>query len=104
MFLLFKNIFKKYNQIDILINNAGVSVFEPFEERNEERFDWVMNVNLKGTFNCIQKYVANYDSINQKQGCIINIASMYGLIVLILGYIQKMIEKIVKYMVQQKQE
>ena len=77
---VFKNIFKKYNQIDILINNAGVSVFEPFEERNEENFDWVMNVNLKGTFNCIQKYVDNYDSINQKQGCIINIASMYGLI------------------------
>ena len=77
---VFKNIFKKYNQIDILINNAGVSVFEPFEERNEEKFEWVMNVNLKGTFNCIQKYVANYDSINQKQGCIINVASMYGLI------------------------
>jgi len=77
---VFKNIFKKHNQIDILINNAGVSVFEPFEERNEEDFEWVMNVNLKGTFNCIQKYVANYDSINQKQGCIINIASMYGLI------------------------
>ena len=38
-----------------------------------------MNVNLKGTFNCIQKYVANYDSINQKQGYIINVASMYGL-------------------------
>ena len=77
---VFKNIFNKYRQIDILINNAGVSVFEPFEERNEENFEWVMNVNLKGTFNCIQKYVANYDSINQKQGCIINIASMYGLI------------------------
>ena len=77
---VFKNIFKKYNQIDILINNAGVSVFEPFEERNEENFEWVMNVNLKGTFNCIQKYVANYDSVNQKEGIIINIASMYGLI------------------------
>ena len=77
---VFKNIYEKYHQINILINNAGVSVFEPFEKRNEENFEWVMNVNLKGTFNCIQKYVDNYDSINQKQGCIINIASMYGLI------------------------
>ncbi len=77
---VFKTIFDKHNQIDVLINNAGVSVFEPFEDRSEENFEWVMNVNLKGTFNCIQKYVANYDSINQKQGCIINIASMYGLI------------------------
>ena len=77
---VFKIIFKKYNQVDILINNAGVSVFEPFEDRTEENFEWVMNVNLKGTFNCIQKYVDSYDSKSQKQGCIINIASMYGVI------------------------
>ena len=76
----FKSIFNKFNKIDVLINNAGVSVFEPFEDRTEENFEWVMNVNLKGTFNCIQKYVANYDSKSQKQGCIINIASMYGVI------------------------
>jgi NAD(P)-dependent dehydrogenase (short-subunit alcohol dehydrogenase family) len=77
---VFKSIFNKFNQIDVLINNAGVSVFEPFEDRTEENFEWVMNVNLKGTFNCIQKYVANYDSKSQKQGCIINIASVYGVI------------------------
>lgn len=77
---IFKTIFEKYNRIDILINNAGVSVFEPFEDRSEESFEWVMNVNLKGTFNCIQKYVENYDLVNQNNGCIINIASMYGLI------------------------
>ena len=52
---VFKSIFNKFNKIDVLINNAGVSVFEPFENRTEENFEWVMNVNLKGTFNCIQK-------------------------------------------------
>jgi len=77
---VFKKIFKKYRKIDILINNAGVSVFDPFEDRDQENFDWVMNVNLKGTFNCIQKYVANFDSKGQKEGCIINIASIYGVI------------------------
>lgn len=77
---VFRSIFKKYNQVDLLINNAGVSVFEPFEDRTEQNFDWVMNVNLKGTFNCIQKYVDCYDSQSQKKGCIINIASMYGVI------------------------
>lgn len=77
---IFNIIFKKYNQVDLLINNAGVSVFEPFENRTEENFDWVMNVNLKGTFNCIQKYVDCYDLNRQRQGCIINIASMYGVI------------------------
>ncbi|MDB4490890.1 SDR family oxidoreductase [bacterium] len=74
------SIFNKFKTVDVLINNAGVSVFEPFEDRSEENFEWVMNVNLKGTFNCIQKYVDNYDSNSQKQGCIINIASMYGVI------------------------
>lgn len=77
---VFLMLYEKYDQIDVLINNAGVSVFEPFEDRTEENFEWVMNVNLKGTFNCIQKYVDKYDSKNQNKGCIINIASIYGVI------------------------
>ena len=51
---VFTAIKEKYGSFDILINNAGVSTFEPFEERPEESFDWVMDVNLKGTFLCIQ--------------------------------------------------
>jgi len=77
---VFSSIFKKYGQMDILVNNAGVSTFEPFEDRAEEQFDWVMDVNLKGTFNCIQKYVNLFDQYAQKKGSIINIASMYGMI------------------------
>ncbi|MBF0362580.1 MAG: SDR family oxidoreductase [Oligoflexia bacterium] len=65
--------------IDVLVNNAGVSVFEPFEERPEESFDWVMDVNLKGTFFCIQNYV-NFQRINRKHGSIVNVASFYGVI------------------------
>ena len=77
---VFENIFKKYGKIDVLINNAGVSTFDPFEERKEESFDWVMDINLKGTFNCIQKYVNLFDEYKIKNGSIINIASIYGLI------------------------
>jgi NAD(P)-dependent dehydrogenase (short-subunit alcohol dehydrogenase family) len=73
------NIIDKYGRLDILINNAGVSCFEPFEERPEESIDWVMDVNLKGTFFCIQAY---HNHLNRKnlQGNIINIASHYGVI------------------------
>lgn len=53
---VFRYIYSEYGALDILINNAGVSIFEPFEERTEEQFDWVMDVNLKGTFFCIQTY------------------------------------------------
>lgn len=75
-----KKSFTKYKNIDILINNAGVSTFEPFEERPEDKFNWVVDVNLKGTFNCIQSYVKSFDEFSCTKGTIINIASMYGII------------------------
>jgi NAD(P)-dependent dehydrogenase (short-subunit alcohol dehydrogenase family) len=76
----FSTIFKEFGHIDILVNNAGVSTFEPFEGRPEDKFDWVMDVNLKGTFFCIQKYISLFDQEYLKAGTIVNIASMYGLI------------------------
>jgi|TARA_B100002003_G_C14118139_1_gene537775 gluconate 5-dehydrogenase len=76
--IFFEDIKSNHSQIDILINNAGVSTFEPFEERTEESFDWVSDVNLKGTFLCIQEYFKHQE--NYKYGNIINIASIYGLI------------------------
>ena len=64
----------------MLINNAGASTFATFEERSEEDFDWVMGVNLKGTFLCIQSYVDLFDKYKLKNGSIINIGSLYGVI------------------------
>ena len=75
---LFYNLYKKYNSIDILINNAGVSTFENFEDRSDESFAWVVDINLKGTFFCIQEYF-NYQK-KENIGNIINVASVYGLI------------------------
>jgi gluconate 5-dehydrogenase len=77
---VFDNVFKKYGKLDCLINNAGVSTFENFEERPEESFDWVMDVNLKGTFLCIKNYVNSFDENAQKSGRILNIGSFYGVI------------------------
>ena len=78
--LVFKNIYNEFGRIDVLINNAGVSTFEPFEIRSEKNFDWVMDVNLKGTFNCIQCLTNLFDSNKQEKASIVNIASIYGLI------------------------
>lgn len=77
---IFKKIYAEFGKIDVLINNAGVSTFEPFEKRPEEKIDWVMDVNLKGTFNCIQNLVNLIDEHNQDKSSIVNIASMYGVI------------------------
>ena len=55
------------------------STFESFEDRSEKSFDWVSDVNLKGTFFCIQEYVKNQKEIG-RSGNIINIASVYGIV------------------------
>lgn len=74
----FNYIYENHSSIDVLINNAGVGVFTPFENRTGQEFDWVSNVNLKGTFLMIKNYYQN-QKINMK-GNIINIASIYGLL------------------------
>ena len=77
---VFEHIYSKLGSLDVLINNAGIAVFEPFEERSEESFDKVVDVNLKGTFSCIQTYVKKARQKKHK-GNIVNIASFYGVIV-----------------------
>ncbi len=75
----FDSTVKKFGRIDILINNAGVSVFEPFEQRPEKSFDRVMDINLKGTFWCIQNFVRCAKD-RETARSIVSVASMYGLI------------------------
>jgi NAD(P)-dependent dehydrogenase (short-subunit alcohol dehydrogenase family) len=77
---VFTEIAEDRGMMDVLINNAGVSVFEPFEKRQEESIDFVMDVNLKGTFSCIQAYVNLFDKYRPEKGSIINIGSFYGVI------------------------
>lgn len=79
----FCDIVTKYGRIDVLINNAGVSTFENFEERPEAQFDWVMDVNLKGTFFCTQAFINCFDrrdSALWSTGAIVNIGSIFGVV------------------------
>ncbi len=69
----------EFGRIDILVNNAGIFPFKPFIDMTEEDWDKVINVNLKGVFNCT-KAVISY-MVKQKYGRIINIASIAGTIV-----------------------
>ncbi len=67
---------KKYHKIDILVNNAGIFPSVEFKDMTEQQWDQVMNINLKGVFNCA-KAVLPY-MMKQKYGKIINIASIAG--------------------------
>jgi NAD(P)-dependent dehydrogenase (short-subunit alcohol dehydrogenase family) len=73
-----KNLFLSINP-DIIINNAGISVFSNFLDRTSEQLDEVYDVNLKGTINMINEF-AKQNTSNQKNKSIINIASLYGMI------------------------
>lgn len=67
---------EKFSKIDILVNNAGITKDMLLMKMSEEQFDDVININLKGTFNCMQ-LVSKY-MIKAKSGRIINMASVSG--------------------------
>lgn len=64
----------QFGRLDICVNNAGIAIQTPTEEMTEEDWDKIMGINLKGVFLCAQ--AAGRIMIPQKQGSIINIASM----------------------------
>ena len=73
-----RNFFQSINP-DIIINNAGISVFSSYLERSSEELNSVYNVNLKGTINMINEF-ARVNQENLKEKSVINIASLYGVV------------------------
>ncbi|RKY03051.1 short-chain dehydrogenase [Candidatus Poribacteria bacterium] len=70
---------ERFGRIDILVNNAGICIHENAENMTDEQWDAVMDVNLKGVFNCCR--AVGRVMIKQGGGKIINVASMSALIV-----------------------
>ncbi len=71
-----KKVYESFGRIDILVNNAGIYPFKSFEDMEEKDWDRVIQINLKGTFNCT-KAVLPYMK-EQRYGRIINISSIAG--------------------------
>ncbi len=69
-------VLEKFGKIDILINNAGITRDKLILRMTEEDWDAVLNVNLRGTFNCT-KTVIRYMA-KQRSGKIVSIASVVG--------------------------
>ena len=68
---------EKFGNIDIMVNNAGITKDTLILRMKEEDFDSVIDVNLKGVFNCLKSITPIM--IKQKCGKIINISSVVGL-------------------------
>lgn len=67
---------EKFGQVDILINNAGVTRDTLLMRMNEADWDIVLDVNLKGAFNCCKAVVR--PMMKQRYGRIVNISSVSG--------------------------
>ena len=73
----FDRIAKEYGRIDILVNNAGISESTPFNQYTEELFDKVMDLNVKGLYNCTRAVTDTMTK--QRSGVILNTSSMVSI-------------------------
>jgi 3-oxoacyl-[acyl-carrier protein] reductase len=70
-------ILDKFRKVDILVNNAGITKDNLLLRMSEAEWDAVLNVNLKGVFNCTK--AISKVMLKQRSGKIINIASIIGI-------------------------
>jgi 3-oxoacyl-[acyl-carrier protein] reductase len=70
-------VMQKHGCIDILINNAGITQDARLVKMTEAQFDVVIDVNLKGVFNCTQLIVPHM--LEAKSGAIVNASSVVGI-------------------------
>ena len=68
---------EKFGAIDIMVNNAGITKDTLILRMKEEDFDTVIDVNLKGVFNCLKTITPVM--VRQKYGKIINLSSVVGI-------------------------
>lgn len=73
---MFDQVKKEFGRIDILINNAGITRDNLIMRMKESDFDSVIDVNLKGTFNCMKH--ATRLMMKQKYGRIVSLSSVVG--------------------------
>ena len=72
-----KAVKEAWGRIDCLINNAGIIADAQLQKMTDEQFDRVIDVNLRGTYNCTKAVVDTM--VEQNDGVIINVSSVVGL-------------------------
>lgn len=73
---MLKEVVSQFGSLDVLVNNAGITRDNLLMRMKEQEWDDVIDTNLKGVFNCIQK--ATPQMLRQRSGAIINLSSVVG--------------------------
>ncbi len=69
---------REHENIDVLVNNAGVTVGGPFEILSNEDFEWVMNINFWGVVHMCRAFLPLLRKSNDAR--LVNVSSIYGII------------------------
>ena len=72
-----EGVMAKWGRIDTLVNNAGIVQDAQLKKMSDDQFDRVIDVNLKGVYNCTKAVVDVM--LDQHSGCILNASSIVGL-------------------------
>lgn len=73
---MIKEVVSQFGSLDVLVNNAGITRDNLLMRMKEQEWDDVIDTNLKGVFNCIQK--ATPQMLRQRSGAVINLSSVVG--------------------------
>jgi NAD(P)-dependent dehydrogenase (short-subunit alcohol dehydrogenase family) len=73
----FTKAISEHGTIDVLVNNAGITIDARLQKMDDDQFDRVIDVNLKGTFNCARAVVDTM--VAQGRGAILNASSVVGI-------------------------
>ena len=75
-----KSFISKLKKLDILVNNAGTNIPESFLNVKKSSLETLLDVNTKSAFNIAQLCANQIIRLKRKQGSIINISSIFGLV------------------------
>jgi len=72
-----KRVKERYGRVDVLVNNAGITLDARLQKMTDDQFDRVIDVNLKGVYNCAKAVLDTM--IEQGDGVILNASSVVGI-------------------------